>query len=993
MGIGEPRAPGTIGDAASFQAPNSAAVEAQLLIEQASSELERIQNAGDHQLPAASTRTILMPLQSRLQTLLGDSSALIEAYESRLSHQLARIHQEFGEYEEAQQYYRRACPYFSTLMESVDAALLLTYLANDPEKHHLSVLLDYLAFATHSQRKLDLAEHLLRSLPWMLTTMSNVLCTTHDKRRILFFTIRALNARHNYHDASREYSVLKALFPRPMNEVDFGALEDERAIFQAGMGFREEALDTFVVSLATSSIVYGVWHRTTLEKLYHFGKFLGEWGDQQIALAVLKECCLGTFYRFGRAHPTSVKVWAELSTYKGAEEFQHDLWRFGDPEYCARNSLSVAYEHSHLQTIMDTLDHVAIDWGRLHAALRTVFAPFTAERDSFVFHRTIARCIYNLPGDTGEEALKALFAYHGYSPVPSVWTAVLEFLEEVTIDGQQDDSETNKRRTKDFLFNMESLPDAEHYEDQVKALCRQLTSLGLTHFTRDILMADPALISEQDSETLGTGAYAVVDTVRIGKKSYARKSVALPRYRQQQIRKAIQNEINVIRTLNHPHVVEIYLTYEDKNRFFIVMEPLADCDLEAFLAQHTQLPSSTAQRRMICNWLLCLSNTLAYIHSKGIRHKDIKPRNILVKGEELIFADFGSSHVFMDEGSSTTEGPSHGHTKMYCAPEVISQGRRNRSADIFSLGCVFTELAIWLPGCKDHDVSKWHEYRETIVDGNTTNSYYASLDKVEKWFSEVNRGTLPGLMYDHVLFDMLCRDPANRPIAVEISQEISRILDPSTAESHERPNCTQCRLDMWVDINKHVDKDSATPSSRVVHLPKSRREPTSSSQSSKEYDTPEVPKNAEPLNRGRTLRRPRRKGSNIEPIDAARRDESPTGPRGKARPPRRDILERHVENNPPRNNKHETRQDLTSVVSRDESEEREFPSVPPPHASLQRTKYYHYPSAGISTNKPSPSSNTRDIESPLSRPPLGPHRPYPDPYRPYADPKPATYFY
>jgi serine/threonine protein kinase len=296
------------------------------------------------------------------------------------------------------------------------------------------------------------------------------------------------------------------------------------------------------------------------------------------------------------------------------------------------------------------------------------------------------------------------------------------------------------------------------------------------------------------------------------------------------------------------------------------MEPLADCDLEAFLAQHTQLPSSRAQRRMICKWLLCLSNTLAYIHSKGIRHKDIKPHNILVKGEELIFADFGSSHVFMDEGKSTTEGPSYGHTKMYCAPEVISQGKRNRSADIFSLGCVFTELAVWLPGCMDHDVSKWHDYRETIIDGNANNSYYATLDKVEQWFFAADRGRLVTHVYNHVLCGMLRRDPAERLTAVQVSQAISNILDciastPGTG-TYEKPECTKCRLDMWVHINKHVDKDSATPSSSV-HLPNTEEEPSSSSQSSKEYNAPEVPRNVESLNR-ETI--PRRKPRIVSPV-------------------------------------------------------------------------------------------------------------------------------
>lgn len=138
------------------------------------------------------------------------------------------------------------------------------------------------------------------------------------------------------------------------------------------------------------------------------------------------------------------------------------------------------------------------------------------------------------------------------------------------------------------------------------------------------------------------------------------------------------------------------------------MEPLADCDLEAFLHDYSSKPHTKPQHIIIWRWLLCLSNTLAFIHAQGIRHKDTKPRNILVEGGEVIFADFGSSHAFLDSEDSRTEGPAYGHTKVYCAAEVVEHQKRNRSADIFSLGCVFSELAVWLVGRSGFDVNRWH---------------------------------------------------------------------------------------------------------------------------------------------------------------------------------------------------------------------------------------------------------------------------------------------
>lgn len=47
--------------------------------------------------------------------------------------------------------------------------------------------------------------------------------------------------------------------------------------------------------------------------------------------------------------------------------------------------------------------------------------------------------------------------------------------------------------------------------------------------------------------------------------------------------------------------------------------------------------------RTLTNGMGCLSNALAYIHGAGIKHKDIKPSNILVLGDVMILSDFGSA--------------------------------------------------------------------------------------------------------------------------------------------------------------------------------------------------------------------------------------------------------------------------------------------------------------------------------------------------------------
>lgn len=53
----------------------------------------------------------------------------------------------------------------------------------------------------------------------------------------------------------------------------------------------------------------------------------------------------------------------------------------------------------------------------------------------------------------------------------------------------------------------------------------------------------------------------------------------------------------------------------------------------------------------------CLSGGLAYLHGQQIKHKDIKPANILVNNGSVLLMDFGLSTDFSNSGISTSYGP------------------------------------------------------------------------------------------------------------------------------------------------------------------------------------------------------------------------------------------------------------------------------------------------------------------------------------------------
>lgn len=177
---------------------------------------------------------------------------------------------------------------------------------------------------------------------------------------------------------------------------------------------------------------------------------------------------------------------------------------------------------------------------------------------------------------------------------------------------------------------------------------------------------------------------------------YARKQLELAKIGLDVIRK----EVDLIRKAHHRHVVRVVHDYIDakEDLYYIVMEPAADCDLEKYLRGVVRRPKPESawedfgqQRSRLLRWMSCLAVALRHIHSLGVRHRDIKPENILVHGENILFTDFGTS--FHSEQDTRYTYTSTRGTSKYLPPEAAENRRFGRRGDIFSLGCVFWEMA------------------------------------------------------------------------------------------------------------------------------------------------------------------------------------------------------------------------------------------------------------------------------------------------------------
>lgn len=210
--------------------------------------------------------------------------------------------------------------------------------------------------------------------------------------------------------------------------------------------------------------------------------------------------------------------------------------------------------------------------------------------------------------------------------------------------------------------------------------------------------------------TLGAGGFGQVDKVLslISFKEYARKRVprkAALSGRGTEAMKGIVAEIEIIKKLKHRHIVEFVGSYTDRRYLGLIVSPVAEMDFSTYLKK-----AESPQHAEIQTFFGCLATALQFLHDSQIRHKDIKPGNILIDRGNILFTDFGLALDFADASCSTTAGMVNGVTRRYCAPEVTLHEPRNTSSDIWSLGVVFLEMTVVLKG----KTIKWmDDYLET----------------------------------------------------------------------------------------------------------------------------------------------------------------------------------------------------------------------------------------------------------------------------------------
>ena len=151
-----------------------------------------------------------------------------------------------------------------------------------------------------------------------------------------------------------------------------------------------------------------------------------------------------------------------------------------------------------------------------------------------------------------------------------------------------------------------------------------------------------------------------------------------------------RREIQLIASLQHPHIVTVHSAGQAGDLLYYTMPLVEGESLRARLARDGTLSANETVRI-----LSDVADALAYAHSRGVVHRDIKPDNVLIFRNHAMVTDFGVAKAMSDaSGSSalTSLGVSLG-TPAYMSPEqVAADPNADHRADLYAVGAMAYEM-------------------------------------------------------------------------------------------------------------------------------------------------------------------------------------------------------------------------------------------------------------------------------------------------------------
>jgi serine/threonine protein kinase len=244
--------------------------------------------------------------------------------------------------------------------------------------------------------------------------------------------------------------------------------------------------------------------------------------------------------------------------------------------------------------------------------------------------------------------------------------------------------------------------------------------------------------------------------------------------------------------LNHPGIITVHDIVDHDDRPWIVMELINGRSLAHIIREDGPLPEQRAAE--LARQVL---RALQAVHGKGILHRDIKPANILLDGDRTVLTDFGIALV--PDGPALSETNQLIGSPEYLAPERIDGQPANPATDLWALGVT---LYTTVHG------------KSPFARSDTPSTLAAVLA-----YDPAAPPEAPRLW--PVIRGLLNKNPADRPTAEQVGQQLERVLtadhdttaSPPARSRHARLTAVTLALLLLAGVIVWAPWQSTSPSS------------------------------------------------------------------------------------------------------------------------------------------------------------------------------------
>ncbi|XP_062319795.1 cGMP-dependent protein kinase 1 isoform X3 [Osmerus eperlanus] len=202
-------------------------------------------------------------------------------------------------------------------------------------------------------------------------------------------------------------------------------------------------------------------------------------------------------------------------------------------------------------------------------------------------------------------------------------------------------------------------------------------------------------------DTLGVGGFGRVELVQL--KSDETRTFAMKILKKRHIvdtrqQEHIRSEKLIMQEAHSDFIVRLYRTFKDSKYLYMLMEACLGGELWTILRDRGSFEDSTTRF-----YTGCVVEAFAYLHSKGIIYRDLKPENLILDHRGYAkLVDFGfAKKIGFGKKTWTFCG-----TPEYVAPEIILNKGHDISADYWSLGILMFELLTGSPPFSGPDPMK-----------------------------------------------------------------------------------------------------------------------------------------------------------------------------------------------------------------------------------------------------------------------------------------------